>query len=86
MFHKGLGSVADRNFRPHVTCFRRTPDGKFVMAADSGLDQVKIYRFNERDEHMVQVDAIRCDPVSYTHLMTVDRAYIDGLIPRRTSL
>ena len=61
VFHKGLGSVADRNFRPHVTCFRRTPDGKFVMAADSGLDQVKIYRFNERDEHMVQVDAIRCD-------------------------
>ena len=61
VFHKGLGSVADRNFRPHLTCFRRTPDGKYVMAADSGLDQVKIYRFNEKDEHMVQVDAIRCD-------------------------
>lgn len=61
VFHKGLGSVAERNFRPHVTCTRRTPDGKYVMVADSGLDQVKIYRFNEKDEHLVQVDAIRCD-------------------------
>lgn len=61
VFHKGLGSVAERNFRPHVTCTRRTPDGKFVMAADAGLDHVKIYRFSERDEHLVQVDAIRCE-------------------------
>ncbi|MCI6887482.1 MAG: lactonase family protein [Lachnospiraceae bacterium] len=61
VFHKGLGSVADRNFRPHVTCCRRTPDNKYVMAADSGLDQVKIYRFGSKDEHLVQVDAIRCD-------------------------
>ncbi len=61
VFHKGLGSVADRNFRPHVTCCRRTPDGKFVMVADSGLDQIKIYRFNEKDEHLVQVDSVPCD-------------------------
>lgn len=61
VFHKGLGSVADRNFRPHVTCCRRTHDGKYVLAADSGLDQVKIYRFDEREEQLVQVDAIRCD-------------------------
>lgn len=61
VYHKGLGSVADRNFRPHVTCCRCTPDGKYVMAADSGLDQVKIYRFSEKDEHLIQVDAVRCD-------------------------
>ncbi|MGN0157760.1 MAG: lactonase family protein [Brotaphodocola sp.] len=61
VYHKGLGSVAERNFRPHVTCSKRTPDGKYVMAADCGLDHVKIYRFSERDEHLVQVDAIRCD-------------------------
>ena len=41
VFHKGLGSVAERNFRPHVTCCRRTPDNKYVMIVDSGLDQVK---------------------------------------------
>ena len=43
VFHKGLGSVAERNFRPHISCTRRTPDGKFLMVADLGIDQVKIY-------------------------------------------
>ena len=61
VFHKGYGSVAERNFRPHISCTRRTPDGKFVMVADLGIDQVKIYRFNEREEKLIQVDAIRCD-------------------------
>jgi len=61
VFHKGLGSVAERNFRPHITCTRRTPDGKYVMCADCGLDQVRIYQFNEIEEKLLQVDAIRCD-------------------------
>lgn len=61
VFHKGLGSVAERNFRPHITCTRRTPDHKYVMTADSGMDQVQIYRFNEKEERLVQVDAIRCE-------------------------
>ena len=26
IFHKGLGSVAERNFRPHVSCATPTPD------------------------------------------------------------
>lgn len=61
VFHKGLGSVAERNFRPHITCTRMTPDRNYVMCADSGLDQVKIYRFNDQEERMVLVDAIRCE-------------------------
>ena len=28
VYHKGLGSVAERNFRPHVNCVRPTPDNK----------------------------------------------------------
>ena len=39
VFDKGYGSVAERNFRPHVTCTRRTPDGRFVMSVDNGIDQ-----------------------------------------------
>ena len=31
------------------------------MSVDNGIDQVRIYRFNERDNKLVQVDAIRCD-------------------------
>ena len=61
VFHKGLGTVAERTFRPHITCTRRTPDNKFVMMADSGIDQVKIYRFSEQHEQLTLVDAIRCD-------------------------
>ena len=59
VFHKGYGSVAERNFRPHVSCTRLSPDGKYVLAADLGIDQVRICRFD--DEKLVQVDAIRCE-------------------------
>ena len=61
VYDKGYGSVAERNFRPHVTCTRRMPDNKYVLSVDNGVDQVKIYRFNDKEQKMVQVDAIRCD-------------------------
>ena len=59
IYHKGLGTVAERTFRPHVSCGGRTPDGLFALVADLGLDQVKIYKFDEGK--MALVDAIRCD-------------------------
>ena len=37
------------------------PDNKYVLSVDNGVDQVKIYRFNDKEQKMVQVDAIRCD-------------------------
>lgn len=61
VFHKGLGSVAERTFRPHVSCARRTPDGKFIMVADLGIDQVKIYSFDDKKGLLTLVDALRCD-------------------------
>lgn len=61
VFHKGLGSVAERTFRPHVSCGGRTPDGKFVMVADVGIDQVKIYGFDEKKGLLTLVDALRCE-------------------------
>ena len=42
VFHKGLGSVAERSFRPHVSCSRLTPDERFLMVADLGIDQIKV--------------------------------------------
>ncbi len=60
-YNSGYGSVAERNFRPHVTCCRFTPDVKYIMACDSGIDQVKIFRYHPNDENLVQVDAIRCE-------------------------
>ena len=59
VFHKGLGSIAERGSRPHVTCSKATPDGRFVLAADPGIDQVDIYRFNGKPGELKLVDAIR---------------------------
>ena len=60
VFHKGLGSVAERNFRPHVNCVRPTPDNKYLRAVDNGIDQVKIYRINKRTHKLELVDILRC--------------------------
>ncbi len=60
VFHSGLGSVAERNFRPHVNCVRPTPDNKYLCAVDNGIDQVKIYRINKRNHKLELVDILRC--------------------------
>lgn len=60
VFHKGLGSVAERNFRPHVNCVRPTPDNKYLCAVDNGIDQVKIYRINKKKDKLELVDILRC--------------------------
>lgn len=46
VFHKGLGSIAERNSRPHINCARMTHDNKYLLVADPGMDHVKIYRLN----------------------------------------
>lgn len=61
VFHKGLGSVAERNFRPHVNCSHLTPDGKYLMVADVGIDQIKVYRFEPHEGKITLVDAIRSE-------------------------
>ena len=61
VFHKGLGSVAERNYRPHVSCSRLTPDGRFLMVADLGIDQIKVYRFDKNEGRVMLVDTIRCE-------------------------
>lgn len=70
VFHKGLGSVAERNFRPHVNCVRPTPDNKYVCAVDNGIDQVKIYRVNTRRHKLELVDILRCERESGPRLMS----------------
>lgn len=61
VFHKGLGSVAERNYRPHVSCSRLTPDGRFLMVADLGIDQIKVYRLDKNEGRVMLVDTIRCE-------------------------
>ena len=60
-YDKGIGSIAERNFRPHISCSRLTPDEKFLCAANLGIDQIKIFRFNRETGRIKLVDAIRCE-------------------------
>ena len=60
VFDKGYGSVAERNFRPHVSCVHPTPDGKYICAVDNGIDQVKLYRINTNRNRLELVDILRC--------------------------
>lgn len=69
VFHKGLGSVAERNFRPHVNCVLPTPDNRYLCAVDNGIDQVKMYAFTP-DNKLKLADILRCERESGPREMT----------------
>ena len=60
IFHEGIGkSVAERNSIPHVTCVKVSPDQKYLFAADSGLDQVKVYTIDYEHGKLKLCDILR---------------------------
>ncbi len=64
IFHKGLGSIAERNFRPHVNCVKMTRDNKYLCAADLGMDHVKVYRLDPEKGTIKLADVIRSEQES----------------------
>lgn len=60
IFHKGMGSVAERNFRPHINCVVPTPDDKYVCVVDLGVDHVKIYSIDYTTGKLRLVDILHC--------------------------
>jgi len=74
IFHKGLGSVAERNFRPHVNCVNLTPDGKYLCAVDLGTDQIKIYKFDDRKGKISLVDLLFCELESAPRIIKFSRS------------
>ena len=64
IFHKGMGSIAERNFRPHVNCVKMTRDNKYLCAADLGMDHVNIYWFDHTMGKLKMVDIIRSEQES----------------------
>ena len=54
VYLKGLGSIAERNFRPHVQCVKTTRDNKYLLAADLGMDHVNVYTVNRKNGHIKQ--------------------------------
>ncbi len=61
VFHEGLGSVAERGFKPHVTCACFTPDEKYICAVDAGIDQIKVYSIRPKSGHLRLCYIIRCE-------------------------
>lgn len=61
IFHKGLGSVAERNLRPHISCVKMTPDQKYLCAVDSGIDHVNLYKLDYNLGKLKLVGILRCD-------------------------
>lgn len=61
IFCKGLGSVAERNFRPHVSCVKMTRDNKYLLAADLGMDHVNVYELDHVSGRLKLVDIVRSD-------------------------
>lgn len=45
MRHHGTGPNSARQERPHAHCVRWTPDNRFLVVADLGIDRLVIYRF-----------------------------------------
>jgi 6-phosphogluconolactonase len=44
--HTGHGPNPTRQDRPHPHCVRTTPDNRFAVVADLGLDRLAVYRFD----------------------------------------
>ena len=44
--HSGAGPNKDRQEKPHVHSVTFTPDERYLITADLGLDELSIYRFN----------------------------------------
>ncbi|MBQ7261826.1 MAG: lactonase family protein [Lachnospiraceae bacterium] len=61
IFLKGIGSIAERNFRPHVSCVKMTRDNRFLCAVASGNDHVMVYSLNESTGKLKLVDIVRSE-------------------------
>jgi 6-phosphogluconolactonase len=64
IYHKGLGVVAERNFRPHISCVKMTRDNKYLLAADLGMDHTNVYMLDHKSGRLKEIDIIRSDEES----------------------
>ena len=64
IYHKGLGSIAERTYRPHINCVKMTRDNKYLCAADLGMDHVNVYRVDHGTGKLKLADIIRSEQAS----------------------
>jgi 6-phosphogluconolactonase len=59
---KGSGPNAGRQSRPHAHCVRWTPDNRFVVVADLGIDALVVYRFDAASGAIVHHRDVKTTP------------------------
>lgn len=64
VYHRGMGSIADRNYRPHINCAQVTRDNKYVCVADPGMDHVNVYKFDAKKGQVKPADVLRSEQES----------------------
>lgn len=64
IYLKGMGSIAERNFHPHVGCVKMTRDDKYLLAADMGMDHVNVYSLDHKTGKLKLADIIRSEQES----------------------
>ncbi len=73
IYHKGLGSIAERNYQPHLSCVRMTRDNKFLLAVNLGMDHVIVYELNHTSGKLRQIDIIRSEQNSGPRHIKISR-------------
>lgn len=61
IYHKGIGSIAEKSHSPHISCVMLTPDENYLCAVDSGIEQVKLYAFDKKNGSLMLKDVLRCE-------------------------
>lgn len=64
IYLKGMGTVSERNFFPHVNCVKMTRDNRFLLAADLGMDHVNVYSLDHKTGKLKLYDIIRSEQES----------------------
>ena len=67
IYHKGFGSVGERNYRPHIDCAKMTRDNRFLCVTDVGMDHIKVYRLHHDTGKLDLADIIRSEIESAPH-------------------
>lgn len=67
VYHKGLGSISERNFRPHINCVKMTRDNKYLCAVDLGTDHINVYKFDAK------TGKLHADDVIYSEVESAPR-------------
>jgi 6-phosphogluconolactonase len=78
--HEGRGPDAARQDRPHAHSVRATPDNRFLVVADLGIDRLVVYRFDQDtgaiERHSETVLPPGSGPRHFDFHPTMPRAYV----------